>query len=111
MTLVLEPITPPLTTLPDGTVRVGHTRVNLESVISLFQEGLSAESIVEAFPALQLNEVYAIIAYYLNHREDVDAYLQERDAEADQFQQELQKRFPSSGLRQRLLARKRASAE
>lgn len=110
MTLALEPISPPLTVLPDGTVRVGHTRVNLESVVTLFQNGLSAESIAEAFPTLYLNDVYAVITYYLNHREEVEAYLHEYSTEADQLQQDLQKRF-TPGLRERLLARKRTDAK
>ena len=35
----------------EGVYRVGDTRVSLDSLIYLFREGMSAESMVESYPA------------------------------------------------------------
>ena len=58
-------------------IRVGNTRVTLQTVIGAFQDGLSAEGIVAKYPSLSLADAYATIAYYLRHRGEVDEYLQE----------------------------------
>ena len=61
---------------------IAGTRVSLDSVILAFLGGLSAEAIVtECFPALTLEQVYGAITYYLAHRPEIDAYLQQAEAE------------------------------
>lgn len=66
-------------TLVDGCVlRVGKTRVSLASVAHCYGEGYSAEEIQEAFPSLDLAELYRILAFYVEHREVVDAFLKEQ---------------------------------
>ena len=37
--------------------------------------GQSAEQIIERFPTLELQQIYATILYYLHNREMVEAYL------------------------------------
>ena len=59
----------------NGVMRVGETRVMIDSVVAGFQQGLSAETIQQQYPALTLEEVYGAITYYLGHRRLVDAYL------------------------------------
>jgi uncharacterized protein (DUF433 family) len=59
------------------------TRVSLDSVVYAFLEGLSPESIMESFDTLTLEEVYGALAFYLGHRDDIDAYLGQSDAEFD----------------------------
>ena len=46
-----------------------------------------------------------MIAYYLNRRDEVDAYVHEQEKLADAIRQENELRFPSDGLRAKLLAR------
>jgi uncharacterized protein (DUF433 family) len=41
----------------EGVYRVGDTRVSLDSLVYLFREGMSAESMVECYPALTLEQV------------------------------------------------------
>jgi len=60
----------------NGVLRVGQTRVMLDSVIAAFQDEHSPETIRQQFPALSLEQVYGSIAYYLAHVEEVHAYLQ-----------------------------------
>ncbi|MFM7205376.1 MAG: DUF433 domain-containing protein [Planctomycetaceae bacterium] len=63
-----------------GVMRVGQTRVMLDSVLASFVEGGSAETIMHQYPALSLEEVYGAIAFYLGNRETMDAYLARQDA-------------------------------
>ncbi|MFM9059812.1 MAG: DUF433 domain-containing protein [Planctomycetaceae bacterium] len=63
-----------------GVMRVGQTRVMLDSVLASFVEGCSAETIVQQYPSLSLEEVYGAIAFYLGNRATVDAYLARQDA-------------------------------
>lgn len=61
---------------------VAGTRVSLDSIIFAFLEGLSPETIAtDCFPTLTLEQVYGAITYYLAHRSEIDAYLQQADAE------------------------------
>lgn len=58
----------------DGGLYIAGTRVSLDSIVQAFQEGLSAESILDEFETLTLAQVYGAIAYYLDNKPDVDAY-------------------------------------
>lgn len=107
MTLTVIAETPPLHTDDNGVVRVGKTRVTLDTVIAVFNQGATAEEIVHRYPSLNLAQVYATIGYYLNHQSEVEAYLQQRQKQAEQIRQINQSRFDSSSLRDRLLARQK----
>lgn len=98
-----EPI--PLTTDADGVIRIAGTRVTLDTVIHTFATGASPEEIAQDFPVLRLDDVYAVLTYYLRHRSEVDAYLRERRARAEGIRQEIEAHSPQTGLRDRLLAR------
>jgi uncharacterized protein (DUF433 family) len=66
----------------DGGYWVDDTRVSLDSVVLAFLQGLSPETIAgECFPTLTLEQAYGAIAYYLAHRQEIDAYLNQADAE------------------------------
>lgn len=67
---------------------ISDSRVSLESVVYAFQDGLSPETIAaECFPVLSLEQVYGAITYYLSHRPEIDAYLQQMNVEYEAFQQ------------------------
>jgi uncharacterized protein (DUF433 family) len=105
MSLVIEAPPVPLKTDAQGVVRVGKTRVPLDTVVYAFNQGASAEEIVMSYPTLELADVYAVVNYYLHNRSEVDAYLSQREAEAARSKEENEKRFPQNGIRARLLAR------
>jgi uncharacterized protein (DUF433 family) len=91
-----------------GVLRVGGSRVMLELLVHAFDDGLSAEEIVESYPTLDLADVYAAIAYVLRNRDEIDAYLLASEATAARTRQECEARFPTAELRRRL--RERAAA-
>ena len=83
-----------------GVLRVGDSRVMLDSVVAGWQQGHSAETIQQQFPALSLADVYGAITYYLRHRADVDQYLDRQAALWQSGRQEWNRR--SGVLVQRL---------
>ena len=68
----------------DGVYWVAGSRVSLDSVVYEFLDGETAESIAQSFPTLSLEQVYGAIAYYLAHRDEVDAHLKGRQAEFEE---------------------------
>jgi uncharacterized protein (DUF433 family) len=109
MSLMISTESPPLATDADGVIRVGGTRVSLDSVLFAFLDGSTPEEIAQQYPTLNLADVYAAVAYYLNHRDEVSAYLRDRQTQRDQIRQEVEARFDPRGIRDRLLARRRTS--
>ncbi|NWF62128.1 MAG: DUF433 domain-containing protein [Fischerella sp.] len=104
LTITTEPL--PLQLNPDGVVRVGGTRVTLDTVVAAFNQGATAEEIVFQYPSLQLADVYAVIAYYLRHQQEVEEYLQQRQKRANEIRKINEARCDPQGLRQRLMARR-----
>ena len=96
----------PLQTDADGVIRVAGTRVTLETVAEVFQQGATAEEIVQQYPSLALAEVYAVLAFYLARRPQVDAYLKARKDQRESTRQENEGRHDPEGIRERLLARR-----
>ena len=106
MTLTVGTEQIPLTQNEQGTIRVGQTRVTLESVIYCFQEGASPEAIVDAYPTLTLSDVYLVLGYYLRHHDEVTEYLQSQREDVQAIRAHDEARFPQrTGLRAQLLAR------
>lgn len=84
----------------DGGYYVRNSRVNLDSIVAAFADGLSAETIAtDCFPVLSLEQVYGAITYYLRHRAQIDAYLAEGDKAYDSFRAEIRARYPAVSRR------------
>jgi uncharacterized protein (DUF433 family) len=105
MTLTVMAETAPLQE-NDGVMFVGNTRVPLDTVITVFNQGMTAEEIVCRYPSLNLADVYSTISFYLNHQEEVEIYLEKRRRRSQEIRVMNQTRFDSKALRDRLLARK-----
>ena len=107
MKLSIEHEITPLTADADGVVRIGGSRVTLDTVVNAFNEGADAEEIMKRYPSLELADIYSVIGYYLRHRGEVDAYLKDRESFASEVRRQNEARFPKTGIRERLLARRR----
>ena len=93
----------PIRTDENGIIRVGDTRVTLDTVIARFHQDDTPEQINQGFPTLKLADIYAVIAYYLNNRPEVDAYLSQQVEQAEELRREIEARQPkASELRDRL---------
>ena len=105
LTITSQPV--PLSANEHGVFRITGTRVSLDSVIAAFDLGATPEQIVHKFPTLKLDDVYAVIAYYLRHQDEVRAYLAKQRQEAEVFRKEHDDIFlPQKDLRQRLMERR-----
>lgn len=104
MALTIAPETVPLTVDDGSTVRVGGTRVTLDTVVSVFRQGHSAEEIVRRYPVLAVADVYSVIGYYLRHTAEVDAYLGERQREAEEIRRQIGEQADPPRLREKLKA-------
>ena len=107
MSLVLKSQRPPLREDETGAIRVGSSRVLLEIVIRAFQDGASAESIVDSYSTLTLADTYGAIAYYLKNKDSVEEYLNQREELAESVKRRIQAVQPDlSEIRFRLLSRR-----
>ena len=89
----------------EGVIRVGGTRVTLDSVINAFKNGSTCEEIVFQFPVLKLADVYSVISYYLNNQDRVEAYLEEHERIAEKIKRDIQAQIDTRDIRQRLKQR------
>jgi len=81
----------------------------LELVMRAFQDGATPEAIAQRYPTATLADIYAVIAYSLRHREDIEAYLAEREQRAQDVRQRIERHQGDlADLRARLLARQRS---
>ena len=106
--LVAKPA--PLQADEDGVLRVGGTRVRLETIVDALNNGCAAEEILMNYPSLKLADIYAVITYYLWNRKVVEVHLEERRRLAERVRQKNETHFPPQGIRDRLLARRTAKS-
>jgi uncharacterized protein (DUF433 family) len=97
----------PIETDSDGVIRVGGTRVTLDTLVAAFEAGATAEEMAHQYPSVSLADIYSVIAYYLRHQPEVRAYLGQRHQQAARVREENERRFDPTGVRDRLLARHR----
>lgn len=105
MSMTVEQERVPLKKDSHGVWRIGGTRVTLDTIVASFNEGVTAEEIVYRYPTLDLADVYAVLSYYLRHRQNVEEYLMQRRHLSEQVAQQNQQHLDSRGIRERLLAR------
>jgi uncharacterized protein (DUF433 family) len=71
-----------------GVLRIGGTRVSLDSVVYAYRQGQAPEAIRQQYSTLSLEEIHGALAFYLANREEVDRYLQRQQQLWDQLRQE-----------------------
>lgn len=101
----IEPEPVPLVRDQAGRLLVPGSRISLDILVAAFKRGDSPEAIHEDYETVSLADVYAIFAYYLRHRAEVEAYLGEQEREGAEIQARIETLYPPDGLRAKLLAR------
>ena len=107
MTAIEAVQTAPFEQWDDGSVRIAGTRIHLYLILHNYKQGASAEELNHRFPALSLEKARAVIAYYLDHQSELDAYLQRQDEEEAAFMKQLEAdpkyQADRAALRERLM--------
>jgi len=96
----------PISKDANGVIRVSGTRVTLETLVESFRQGGTPEEIAQQYPTVPIGDIYEIIGYYLRHSAEFEAYFAERASAANLAKAENDRRSPTSGIRDRLLARR-----
>ncbi len=74
-----------------GRPRIAGTRIRVQDIEILTEMGKSPDEIVCSYPHITLADVYAALAYYHDHREEIERQIQEDE----EFVEELKKNDPS----------------
>lgn len=75
---------------PFGEILLSGHRIGLYHVVHYYNDGFSPEMIAGQFPTLPLALVHKVIAFYLENRASVDAYVANCRRELDEQQQSRQ---------------------
>lgn len=67
---------------------VGH-RIRVQDIVEWSGEGQSPEAIVRRFPQLTLGDVHAALAYYFDHREEMDRQMKEDEEYVEKMKAQL----------------------
>ena len=96
---------------PDD-IRIKGHRVGIESVLYeyLFRER-RPEEIVQRFPSLTLEHIYATILYYLHNRTKVEAYMKEWLEWGERMRAEQDRNPPPVVVRMRALKAERVGTQ
>lgn len=94
----------------DGSIRVGDSRVLLETVLAAFDAGSTPEQIIVSFPTLLLADVYAAITFALRHTQEVAEYRTAHRSAAVRAEERAEAAEPMAAVRDRLLARSRQAS-
>lgn len=109
MAFTVQAEAPPLREDASGALRVGESRVLLELVVRAFQDGATPETIVQRYSTLTLRDVYAVIAYYLGHQQEVGEYLARREQAAEESRRRIESQQGDlSAIRARLSAHRQS---
>jgi uncharacterized protein (DUF433 family) len=106
MTVTLHADPLPLRVDETGTIRVGASRVTLDVLLADYRKGMSPQEIVRQLDTLDLADVYAAIAYYHRHQQEIEQYLRRRTREAQALRRTVEDAQPDRAeLKARLAAR------
>jgi len=68
--------------LRSGNMIVEGTRIGVHDVVGLVVNGAAVDDVVRSFPDLTRAQVYECLAYYEDHREEIDWLVAEQMPEA-----------------------------
>ena len=84
----------PLRRDEQGLICVAQSHITLLSLVTRYKAGASPETIHQELPTISVADIYAVIAYYLAHREAVDAHFHQIETSAERQRQARQRKDP-----------------
>ena len=64
-----------------GRTIVEGTRIGVHDIVGLIVNGSSIDDVLRSFPNLTRAQIYECLAYYEDHRTEIDAFVAEQMAE------------------------------
>jgi uncharacterized protein (DUF433 family) len=65
-----------------GNMIVANTRIGVHDVVGLVVNGATVDDVVRSFPELTRAQVYECLAYYEDHRDEIDWLVADQMAQA-----------------------------
>ena len=88
---------------------IAGTRLRVQDIVGNHLAGRSPEEIREAYPGYTLAQIYSALAYYYDHKEELDRQIEERRRMAEAALTEIEAQHGPSPLREKLRATGRRS--
>jgi uncharacterized protein (DUF433 family) len=90
--------------------QIANTRVTLEVIVHAYKSGYTPEQIQEQYDILSLSDIYAVITFYLRHKDSVEEYITQQREKGERIKREIQKIQGNFhiGLKERLQERMRS---
>ena len=90
-----------------GKPRIDGHRIKVEHIAVMYERmGMSPDEIVTELPTITLAQVHAALAYYYDHRQEIDADIEE----GKRFVEELKAKSPPSRLQKLLDGARKANS-
>ena len=67
---------------------IDGTRVRVLNIVYLLKEGYEPDRMLEQYPTLNLAQVHAALAYYYDHREEIETYIIEDNGWDERYERE-----------------------
>jgi uncharacterized protein (DUF433 family) len=71
-----------------GRPAIDDTRVRVVNIVFLKKHGYAPEQMLEQYPDLNLAQVHAALAYYYDHPDEIDAYIEEDKAWDERYERD-----------------------
>ena len=72
-----------------GKPRIAGHRIRVQDILLLTEQGQSPDEIVSSYPQLSLADVHAALAYYYDHREEIDEQIRADEAAIEKLRGQL----------------------
>lgn len=72
---------------------IDGSRTSVRSIVGYYKMAMNVDEILEGLPHLEPGEVYDALAYYFDHQEEIEMYIQENEEE------KLMKKYPPGKYR------------
>jgi uncharacterized protein (DUF433 family) len=89
-----------------GYIHLANHRIGLRHIVDLYNDRYTPEMLHDHFPTVPLALVHKVIAFYLENRAEVDAYIQQSREALDRLASEPQQGPSAAELRRRMEARR-----
>jgi len=97
-------------TTEPGIVRLRGFRIGIEHIVRSYHEGYAPEQIIDEFPGVGLEMIYATLTFYLHNKKEVDDYMNHLMAWTEQQMREDDEKEPLPVVQRLCALREKAAS-